>query len=125
MKRRCYNAATREYPNYGGRGIAVCSRWRDSFANFMSDIGTPNDGDTLDRIDNNGNYEPTNCRWTTRTVQCRNRRSNAHLSLHGETLTLAEWAIRTGISRGTIWSRIHREKWPVGRALTTPARPHR
>lgn len=75
MKKRCSNPKNAGYPNYGGRGISVCSRWRESFEAFISDMGwRPAAGLQIDRIDNDGNYEPANCRWTTRSENCRNRR---------------------------------------------------
>lgn len=75
MKLRCYNERNHNYHRYGGRGISVCDRWRESFVNFLADLGTrPSKNHTLDRIDSDGNYEPGNCRWVTRQVQNINRR---------------------------------------------------
>lgn len=77
MKSRCYNKNTINYKNYGGRGIQVCERWMNSFDNFISDMGECPEGLTLDRIDNDGNYEPDNCRWTDRTTQNINNRKES------------------------------------------------
>lgn len=76
MLGRCYRARNHSYKHYGGRGITVCPRWRDSFESFLADMGTRPDGTTLDRINNDGNYEPSNCRWATATVQQNNRGNN-------------------------------------------------
>lgn len=77
MKARCFNPKLRNYKNYGGRGITVCSRWLQSFKNFLSDMGERPDGLTLERKNNNGNYEPGNCKWANRSDQCKNTRPRA------------------------------------------------
>jgi len=102
MITRCCNETYSDYHNYGGRGIKVCEKWRFSFKNFLSDMGLQPSGMQLDRIDNNGNYEPSNCRWVNRQTNNRNRRTNVLLTYNGETLTRIEWAEKLGISAETI-----------------------
>jgi hypothetical protein len=121
MLYRCLNQSCSAYKNYGGRGITVCDRWR-KFADFYADMGPRPDGATgIDRIDNDGNYEPGNCRWATDFDQANNKRSNRRLTHADETLTLRAWSARTGLSAPLIHKRIDELGWSVARALTTPA----
>lgn len=83
MKQRCFNSKNPYYPRYGGRGITICDRWL-KFEKFLEDMGLRPAGRTLDRINNDGNYEPGNCRWATHKEQCRNRVSNRVLTLKGK-----------------------------------------
>lgn len=120
---RCYNLNQLAYPNYGGRGIRVCVRWRKSFQAFLDDMGMkPSPSHTIERIDNAGSYTPENCKWATRDEQAQNKRNNRRLTLHGETLTLAQWERRLGGSGSTVHNRL-RLGWSIERALTTPVRP--
>jgi len=93
MLERCTNAKLKAYPRYGGRGITVCDRWmgEDGFVNFLSDMGERPKGYSLDRIDNEGNYEPSNCRWATPTEQARNRSSTRIVSIDGVDMSVAEF----------------------------------
>lgn len=118
MIQRCTNPKTPGYCYYGGRGIEVCERWL-KFPLFLADMGTRPDGTSLDRIDNDGNYEPSNCRWATNAEQANNKRSCHMITYAGETLSVTEWAVRTGINRGTIFSRLQ-SGWDEIAAITTP-----
>lgn len=91
MKKRCENARGAEYQHYGGRGIAVCPLWK-TFEAFLADMGEPPSGATLERVDNNGDYERKNCRWATRAEQSNNTRSNVIVICGGRRLTLAQFA---------------------------------
>lgn len=117
MLTRCRNKNTVNYENYGGRGISVCERWL-SFENFLSDMGEPETGQSIDRIDNDGNYEPNNCRWATREMQSKNKRSNRVLTLNGDSKTLSEWAKQLGIDQASLRERL--EKWSLEKSLTQP-----
>lgn len=123
MRARCLDPDHPAYARYGGRGIKVCDRWLESVDAFIQDMGPrPSDDYEIDRYPNNdGNYEPGNCRWATRVENDRNRRSNRLIEHAGETLTLAAWSERTGIHSTVISRRIARG-WTVESALTTPAR---
>lgn len=105
VKNRCLNENAEDYELYGGRGITVCDEWRYSFTAFLESVGPRPQGMSLDRIDNNGHYEPSNVRWTTQKTQCNNKRSNATYTHEGITLTLMEWSERTGIPYTTLTSR--------------------
>lgn len=125
MIARCYTVSNPKYKDYGARGITVCERWRgvNGLVNFLADMGNkPTPKHTIDRIEVNGNYEPSNCRWATQKVQQRNRRDNHILEYKGESKCMAEWAEHLDISQDIIESRINRYKWPVEKALTTPIR---
>lgn len=117
MMDRCSNPSSKGYPRYGGRGISVCPRWH-SVDNFISD-NEPlwSDGLTLDRENNDGNYEPSNCRWVTRKVQQNNRSSNNVLSFNGRSMTASQWAESLGISRNCLYARL-KKGYTLERALT-------
>jgi hypothetical protein len=118
IKQRCENPSFRGYKNYGGRGIKICSRWRDSLENFLADMGKrPSARHSIDRIDTNGDYEPDNCRWATMSQQARNRRNNRVLEFAGKRATLTEFALEYGISKITLKDRLNRG-WSLDRALT-------
>jgi hypothetical protein len=134
MRHRCRNPKLKWFCNYGGRGIEVCDRWYDSFETFLDDMGKRPDGHSLERIDNDGNYEPGNCRWATRAEQSANQRprkkkiiirvkrarsktrvgsgpktTNANVfTYNGESLTLPQWAKRLGLTRSALHGRIKR-----------------
>jgi hypothetical protein len=126
LKDRCHNEKSSSYDGYGGRGISVCDRWRDSFENFLADMGErPSKEHSIDRKDNDGNYEPDNCRWATKKEQGRNRRSNRILTFNNKTQTLIEWSEELGISSAVIRQRIKASGWSIEEALTTPARQYK
>jgi hypothetical protein len=110
MKSRCLNSRNKRYQDYGGRGIRVCERWLDSdngLTNFIADMGPrPSDKHTIDRIDNDGDYCPENCRWATGFEQSRNKRTNAMLTHNGKTQCITDWAEELGISRSTLRGRL-------------------
>lgn len=104
---RCHDPNNSYYYNYGARGITVCEKWRRSIYDFLSDMGEPPSlYHSLDRIDNNGNYEPSNCRWANWSEQSRNRRSNREITLNGETMCLQDWSKRLGVPISTISRRL-------------------
>jgi hypothetical protein len=108
MKARCLNPNNPAYQNYGGRGITVCERWLD-FKNFLEDMGERPSETQLERINNNGNYEPSNCRWASPKENSRNRRNSRYLTIDEETKPVIEWAEMAGIARSTMNSRAKNE----------------
>lgn len=108
MKRRCFDSNFRDYNNYGGRGISVCNEWKENYSVFREWALSNGYSDklTLDRIDNNGNYEPSNCRWTTIQIQSNNKRVNRRITYKGETHTIADWGRITGIDADKIGKRL-------------------
>lgn len=115
---RCYDPKCGRYSSYGGKGITVCDRWRHSFETFLSDMGERPEGRTLDRIDNNGNYEPANCRWSTLVEQQANRTVTRTLTAFGETLPVAEWCRRAGLNPETLSWRLNKMGLSPEAALT-------
>ena len=107
MKKRCLNPKDRNYPEYGGRGIAIHPAWVDDFQSFLRDMGSrPTKQHTLDRINNDGDYTPENCRWGSVEEQQNNRRNSRKITAFGQTLSVAQWARKTGLSRDQIQHRV-------------------
>lgn len=107
MKKRCTNKQAINYRNYGGRGISVCERWRASFRAFMDDMGPrPSLDHCIERIDNNGNYEPGNCRWATTAEQARNRRNNVFVVFEGVRMCMKDACAKAGINYETVSVRV-------------------
>jgi hypothetical protein len=118
MLRRCFDPTNKRWGRYGGRGITVHPGWQTSFASFLSDVGPrPSSAHTLDRIDNDGHYEPSNVRWVTPEQQARNKSSTRWIEAFEERLPLVVWAQRTGLERSLISYRL-RVGWSPERALT-------
>lgn len=119
---RCENKNSKAYKNYGGRGILICKEWRDSFEIFYKwciENGWQK-GLQIDRINNNGNYEPNNCRFVTAKENCRNRRSDIMLTYKGDRKTMAQWCELFNLEIRTVWARIFNSNWTVSDALETP-----
>lgn len=112
MKGRCYNKGSARYADWGGRGIKVCEQWRNSFESFYTwaMANGYQDNLTIDRIDNNGNYCPENCRWVGQQEQCRNRRSNINITIGNSTRTLMEWCEIFQVDYTNVNARYHRNK---------------
>lgn len=119
MIERCHNEKNKNYFNYGGRGITVCEEWRQSFINFYKDMGDRPPSMSLDRIDNNKGYSRENCRWATPEQQMANTRAANLIEYNGETLPIAQWARKLGVSRNRIRTRL-KIGMSVEQALTMP-----
>lgn len=125
MKARCFTETHKSYDRYGGRGITVCERWKDSFPDFLSDMGKrPSPGLSLDRIDNNGNYEPGNCRWASRKEQARNTSKNRVVEYNGREYCMVDLREKLQLPRQTIEDRIDKGM-SAQEAIDTPIKPHR
>ena len=112
LKQRCNYPGSKSYPQYGGRGIKVCDRWLHSFENFLADMGERPEGMTIDRIDSNGDYEPSNCRWIKNSEQQRNRRSTILIERDGVTKCVKDWCDELGLSPDAVYGRIRRGATP-------------
>jgi len=130
IKERCNNPKNKAYHNYHGRGIKLCERWL-KFENFRDDMYKSylihygkyrKLNTTVDRINNNGNYSPDNCRWATKYQQSNNLRNNVLLKFNNKVLTISEWSKITGINKHTIYSRLYNYKWTIDKALTKPVK---
>jgi hypothetical protein len=121
MLERCRNPKNKRFHRYGGRGISVCNRWQ-SFQNWIDDMGYPaSDTLEIDRINNDGNYEPGNCRWATKKQNCRNSSSARKITYLGKTQCITEWAEDAGINEKTLMTRLERG-WPFVKAIETPVK---
>lgn len=122
MRARCNNPKNNRHHRYGARGIRVCARWEADFMNFLTDMGRrPSKEHSIERIDNNGSYEPDNCRWATRSEQARNRTSSRFITIGDDTKTLAEWAEVGGISVSAAHARL-KAGWNEYDAFFKPVR---
>lgn len=123
MKTRCLNPKNNHYHRYGGRGIRICERWlgKTGFANFLADMsGRPSPRHSIDRIDNDGNYEPGNCRWATRVEQARNTSRTILVTHAGETMPMTEWAKRLQMDTNLLRDRLIVQKMSLAEAVSTP-----
>lgn len=116
MRKRCNNEKSSRYKFYGAKGIKVCERWNASFDNFLEDMGEPKEGQSIDRINVYGNYEPNNCRWASSAEQHRNTSKTRNITFNGSTLCLKDWADKLGISCATLAYRL--DNWTLEKAFT-------
>lgn len=120
IKTRCYNPNMWSFRYYGGRGIIVCERWKDCYENFLQDMGPrPSTKHSIDRIDNNGNYEPANCRWGIQLEQMNNTSRNKFITAFGKTLTISQWSALMPCDMRMIWRRL-RAGWSPEDAVSLP-----
>lgn len=119
---RCNNKSDSRYPTYGGRGIKVCARWQGRYglSNFVSDMGEPEEWQSLDRIDNDKDYSPTNCQWLDKKLQTRKRTNSKYYEFRGRDMLLIDIAKETGINRLTLWGRINQQGMTAEEAVDTP-----
>ena len=120
IKNRCYSPKNKHYKDYGSRGIEMCKRWKDSVDNFIEDMGQrPSSCHSIERINNDGNYEPGNCKWATKREQANNTRNNRILTHNGKSMSISQWARELGIGIPTLNGRLQRD-WSTKKALETP-----
>lgn len=117
MRTRCLNPKRAKWYRYGGRGIKICKRW-ERFENFLSDMGERPNGKTLDRIDNDGDYKPSNCKWSTPKEQSSNTKRNRFVTHNGKTQHISDWAREIGLKQSTLARRIS-SGWSIELALST------
>jgi len=122
MRDRCVNPNSNRFDRYGGRGIKVCRRW-NNFKNFLKDMGSRPSGYSIERINNDKSYSPSNCRWATTSEQMRNYSRNVILRMGGKRQCVADWADELKVTRWMLYSRLH-NGWSVKRTLTQPVRVH-
>lgn len=121
MLKRCFNKNDKSYKDYGERGISVCDEWRNSFAQFLADMGKrPTIAYSIDRINNDDGYNPSNCRWATKKTQANNTRNNHFITYKNETLTIAQAADKYNVQRSTLLNRINMLNWSVADAIEKP-----
>lgn len=126
MKQRCYNKNNSKYKNYGARGINICNEWLNDFMNFYNwamDNGYREDL-SIDRINVDGNYEPSNCRWATPKQQSRNMTTNINYTINDEAHCLSEWCEILNLNYKTVYARVHEFNWPIEQALELEERHH-
>lgn len=119
MKRRCLDPTNHSYKKYGGRGIKICKRWM-KFVHFFADMGVKPEGKSLDRINGKRGYSKSNCRWATSREQIINRSITRWITFRGETLCMADWAYRYGLTRARLGQRLDVQKWSIKDAITQP-----
>jgi len=125
MIKRCYKEGSQDYKNYGERGISVCERWKD-INSFIEDMyPTYSKELSIDRIDNDGNYEPSNCRWATAKIQTRNRRSTRYFPYNGGQISMVEYCEINNLSYDVINKRVNGLNWSIERAMATEIRPRK
>jgi hypothetical protein len=116
MMNRCYNPNATNYKYYGGRGIKVSERWKGNFQNFRADLGPRPPGCTLDRINNNGDYEPGNVRWATKIEQANNQSTTHLVAVDGRPASVSQLSRDTGVDRRTLHKRL-KSGWDIGKAI--------
>lgn len=117
MKARCHTETNSAFKYYGAKGVSVCADWRNSFEQFLADMGPAPEGMSIERIDVHGDYEPSNCKWATVEEQANNKTNNRNITWGGKTMTAAQWERETGLPARKILRRL-RDGWPASRALT-------